>query len=947
MEAHAVHRIGYVLKSFPTVSETFILNELAEVVRRGRDIRVYALAVGDTDHVHPDAASLMDRVTFVEPRRIGRVSKALGHAAFWCQSRARYHRAARHAARSGHDEFVWDFRNSVGLARLMQRDRITHIHAHYATEPASYAMWVSQLLGIPFTFTMHGYDLFFAPPANLAQRVELSSGVVCVSQYNRRYLQEQFGVPPDRLHVVHCGIDPERFCPDGGERPSPPIVLSVARLHAVKGLRYLVEACGILARRGADFRCIIAGDGPERQRLCTLRDELGLTDRVELVGPVVGRRLADLYRQAAVFVLPSVSESMGLANMEAMACETPVVATRVRGVPELVEDGVSGRLVRPEQPTEIANAVEWVLSDPQRARQLGQRGRRKVLAEFTVQTQVDQLERVWSHAPQPATVAAEAPPAAASAHGEPASAHEPPATSPAAGPPAPSHEPAGQHEDLKRTAAKGLSWSATKELAAGVARFGTTAVLARYLADTDFGMFALTVLFFGLFTLFSDIGFGAAIIQRRRVDDRLLCTSFWTNFLIGIGLYAALFFTAPLGAMFFRQPALTWTIRILGLSFIIGPLSNTNVQLMQKHLLFKRIALVEIGATLVYVGTVLTLVIGFHYSYTGLIWGLMAQRVATFMFRHVAYPWHPSFRFCRTDFRALFGFGKHMFGQRLVNYGSANGDKIVVGRLLGDGPLGQYGFAYALPHLVLTHFSRIILNMLFPLFAKIQDDTERMRRGFLTVIAFISLFTFPAMAGMAVLAHDLVFILYGERWLGIVLPMQILCLAAALRSVITATGYVFNAKGRPDIGLKWELAFTPFALVCIGIGAMWGLEGVATAIGLSLLGCGVIIHVLCRVLQMRWRDYLGALVPAAVSTAIMVAAVAGVHWLTISTTNVPVVPRTLGCVAVGVVAYTALLRLLFPAPFRDLFEFACMMVGRRSRQTPPVPGSVKAAPVAS
>jgi glycosyltransferase involved in cell wall biosynthesis len=191
--------------------------------------------------------------------------------------------------------------------------------------------------------------------------------------------------PPERwpsLHLVRTGVDPDLFRPNGRPR-GPNRVLTVARLVPGKGIDVLLGALARLNRRGLDVEADVAGDGPDRDRLAASIREHGLDGRVHLLGAVPPERVRQLLAGATVFCLPSFSEGVPVVLMEAMATGLPVVATRITGVPELVEDGRSGTLVPPGRADLLADALEGVLgAAPAEREAMGAAGRARVEAEF-------------------------------------------------------------------------------------------------------------------------------------------------------------------------------------------------------------------------------------------------------------------------------------------------------------------------------------------------------------------------------------------------------------------------------------------------------------------------------------------------------------------------------------------------------------------------------------
>ena len=346
-----LRRVAYVVNVFPKLSETFIAAELAELCRRQLEVRVLSLRqpAEKLRHDFVTSAGLIER-TVHQPREFSAILR--------------------------------EFRPEV-------------LHAHFATEPTSMARQLAAELGIRFTFTAHGYDVYRRPPQDFAARAAAAGAVVTVSEANAHHITKSFGVPPDHIRVIPCGVNTDQFCPQGA-KPRLPHVVCVARLNPVKNLVLLLEACSILKTRNLSFRCVVVGDGPCRNELERKRTQLGLDSDVEFVGAAKQSDVLQWWRRATVGVLTSDSEGMPVCLMEAAACGVPVVATAVGGVPELVRDNVTGLLTQPGDCLSLAEALERLLREPETAARMGTAARRRAEECFSVKRQVDQLTAVWA-----------------------------------------------------------------------------------------------------------------------------------------------------------------------------------------------------------------------------------------------------------------------------------------------------------------------------------------------------------------------------------------------------------------------------------------------------------------------------------------------------------------------------------------------------------------------
>ena len=281
------------------------------------------------------------------------------------------------------------------IAWHMRRQNIAHLHAHFSTHEGTVAMLAAELGGRSFSMTIHGPAEFFDPiVSRMGEKVRRAKFIACISQFCRSQVMV-FADQDDwqKLRIIHCGVDPSLFKPtdhhDQGSR-----LLFVGRLAAVKGLPMLLEAVAQLKKRRPDIILTVAGDGPDRQRLTTQAEDLGLSQNVNFLGYQSQQQVRELLGQTDVFVMASFAEGVPVVLMEAMAASVPVVATRVAGVAELVEEGVSGYLVPPSDAPSIANAVERLLGDGQLRAKMGAAGREKVEREFNIATESKKLFHV-------------------------------------------------------------------------------------------------------------------------------------------------------------------------------------------------------------------------------------------------------------------------------------------------------------------------------------------------------------------------------------------------------------------------------------------------------------------------------------------------------------------------------------------------------------------------
>jgi glycosyltransferase involved in cell wall biosynthesis len=385
-------KIAYITSRFPKLTETFVLYEVVAMDRQGIETTLFPLLATRQKVVHPEAESMRDRIRFhpfVSPDVL---------AACWRYAVKRpraFWGSLREVLRGtwGSPNFFLGalgiFPKAARMASEMEANGVTHVHAHFANHPTVAALIVHRLTGIPFSFTAHGHDIH-VERRMLREKIAAAAFAVMISEYNRRFVLEECpGTDPAKLHVLHCGADTDLFAP--GPRSDVPGTLSlvcVGSFLEVKGHRYLVEACRLLRDRGVAVRCHLVGDGPGKDDIENRIEAAGLEGAFVFHGPLARPSVARLLALADVIVQPSVPtrrgsrEGIPVSLMEGMACGLPAVASRISGIPELVEDGESGYLVPPRDPAALADALERLASNPWLRDRLGRAARAKVLDDF-------------------------------------------------------------------------------------------------------------------------------------------------------------------------------------------------------------------------------------------------------------------------------------------------------------------------------------------------------------------------------------------------------------------------------------------------------------------------------------------------------------------------------------------------------------------------------------
>ena len=396
-------RIAYLVSKYPDFSHTFILREVLSLRNHGMDIEVASI----NEAPPPEKLTQVERDeasrTFYVKRR--GVAGALSAALWALQHRpAGLVRGLGYALRLGRGDIrrsllcVFYFVEALILAKWLSERSISHLHVHFATPAATVAMILTHVSAVEMSMTVHGPDEFYdVSNYYLSEKIRTSKFVVCISFFAQSQLMKLSpGSEWSKFDVVRLGVDSSEFAPRGRKAAEGPVqVLCVGRLVSAKGQRILIEAVDRLKRDGHRLELQLVGDGVDRSDLERLVVVRGLTDVVRFVGAVNQDEIRAYYQRADIFALASFAEGIPVVLMEAMAMEIPCVATRITGIPELIEDGVSGLLVSPSDVEGMAAAMLRLMESAELRESLGKAGRQRVQQNYELATSADRLADVF------------------------------------------------------------------------------------------------------------------------------------------------------------------------------------------------------------------------------------------------------------------------------------------------------------------------------------------------------------------------------------------------------------------------------------------------------------------------------------------------------------------------------------------------------------------------
>ncbi|MFH1858294.1 MAG: lipopolysaccharide biosynthesis protein [Candidatus Omnitrophota bacterium] len=424
--------------------------------------------------------------------------------------------------------------------------------------------------------------------------------------------------------------------------------------------------------------------------------------------------------------------------------------------------------------------------------------------------------------------------------------------------------------DLRKKTLSGMKWVFASSFGQRAISFVTTVILARLLSPADFGLFALAFVMIDGFGLFKSLGFDSALLRRKTEVEEAADTAFFLIPVFGFVLFILLFLLAPYGASFLSNPQVTPVVRALSFIFVLSCLAQVPAILVQKQLHFWKKAVPELASSVVYsVAAVVFAVLGFG------VWSLVyAYLIKTFLYMVMIWrfaAWRPRFRFHAGIAKEMFHFGKFVFLGSLLVFLRNNLDNILIGKFLGVSALGFYAIAFNLATFLSHYVAGRMHAVLFPVFSRIQEDTEMLKRAFLKSFKMISLMAIPFGLFLFAAAPTFLSVVYGERWLPAGSVLRILACAGILKALIGPMGPVFLAQGRSRIDF-WVSAVQTgvFFLLVVPAALFLGLSGVGGAVLVSAAASFAIATARVRkAIRLSPREILLALKPTCIGSCLM------------------------------------------------------------------------------
>jgi len=425
----------------------------------------------------------------------------------------------------------------------------------------------------------------------------------------------------------------------------------------------------------------------------------------------------------------------------------------------------------------------------------------------------------------------------------------------------------------KQKVLRGLSWSLISRIGVQGFQFLFGVALARVLSPTEFGVFGMLIAFTGFAQVLAEGGLNAALIYKQDASEVDQSTAFWLQVFAGLLLSVAFFFAAPFIADFYETPILTPLTQLVAWVFLIQSFGQTHFANFSKQFRFKALAIVNVAGMVVSGAVAIVLALK-GYGVWALAWQAVTGPAVNVVLYWMQSRWRPRLVFSWQAAGELWRYSIYLLGHMSLNYWLRNGDKLVIGKVLGASQLGLYSRAYTLMLLPLNNLGAVIGQVMFPALSEMQNDVPRFARTYLRSTQMISLVAFPVMFGLAVLSGPFILFVYGEKWAEAIPILQILSLVGLFQSIVFPVGWVFTALGKTKAQFYLSVLFTFFFTAAVVVGIQYGLLGISYAYAAWTAVVGLInLHVVGKYLGMSLLALLRAVSRIFLMSALMAAGV--------------------------------------------------------------------------
>ena len=398
------HKIAYLISRYPAVSHTFILREIMHLKKKGWEVKVASINPPDQpfEKLTGEEREEYCKTFYVKQTSLLKIAKDFlltlvqNPLGFFKGFFYAINLAGLDAKKNLYHFFY--FIEAILVGTWMRRNRISHLHVHFANPASSAGLIMTKIFPHSFSITIHGPDEFYdASGYKLKQKIEGANFLCCIGKYARSQLMNLSPISQwPKFEITPMGVDPNVFIPKAFRKdPSCYELLCVGRLVPSKGQHILLRAIDILIKEGRNIRLHIIGAGPDQGSLQDEASKLNIQSSVVFHGPVSQDEIRKHYQNADIFILASFAEGIPVVLMEAMAMEIPCISTHINGIPELIRNGIDGILVIPSDVQELAGAIGCLIDNTSLREKLGKAGRQRIIEKYDLHDNMEQVRRIF------------------------------------------------------------------------------------------------------------------------------------------------------------------------------------------------------------------------------------------------------------------------------------------------------------------------------------------------------------------------------------------------------------------------------------------------------------------------------------------------------------------------------------------------------------------------
>ncbi len=425
-------------------------------------------------------------------------------------------------------------------------------------------------------------------------------------------------------------------------------------------------------------------------------------------------------------------------------------------------------------------------------------------------------------------------------------------------------------QSLASKAISGIKWNTISTILNAIMQIGYTSIMARLLAPEAFGLVAISIIILQFGGYFAQMGFNKAIIQIKDLTDDHIRATFTSSLLLGILFTVLIWVTAPLTAQLFKNPDVIPVVRAMALIFVINGAAATSISLLERNMRFKAVSILETSSFVIgYLGVGILLAY-LDFGVYSLIFAQLAQATVVAIGSYAVVRHNVIFHFGWDVWKPLFNYGSKMSFISLLEWLTSTLPAILIGRLLGDYKLGIYDRAHKLVSLPMYMLTRTFSKVIFPSFSKLQSETVKLGKVYLSSITLVIALVIPICAGIFAAAPEIVYVLLGDQWTESVPILQILSFAVALNLITMFAGIICDAKAKLNFKIVLNLVLVGVLVVFILLLRGFGLPGFAVAFLMAeAVRMMLYQYTIKQVLELPYKQQLSVYVPGIINGAII------------------------------------------------------------------------------